>query len=121
MANYQVQKISWKLQVGLTAAALVGMVAAAGAEEKPPAQVVVQADQVEGRLVSDSVTNASLDAVYGQATSFLSDPAFQWVRATNALSYVRCYNWLGDGIPKGRPDWFSGCRVARKGPAGQPV
>lgn len=83
------------------------------AQEKP-AEVIVRTDQVDGRLNSSAITNTSVEAVYGQTTSALSDAAFQWVRATNALSYVRCYNWLGDGIPKNRPDWFSGCRVARE-------
>jgi xylan 1,4-beta-xylosidase len=40
------------------------------------------------------------------------------VRATNALSHVRCYNWLGDGIPKGK-EWFSGARVAQRAVNGQ--
>ncbi|MCC2668647.1 MAG: beta-xylosidase [Armatimonadetes bacterium] len=88
---------------------------------EPLPEVVVRAGEPEGRLLSDSVTNASMDAIYAQTTSPLADAAFSWVRATNALSYVRCYNWLGDGMPKNNPNWFSGCRVAKKGPNGEPV
>lgn len=95
------------------------VLAAGGARAaEPAAEVVVHADQPVGRLVSDAVTNASLAAVYQQTTSPLAEAAFGWVRATNALSYVRCYNWLGDGIPRQAPDWFSGCSIARKGPDG---
>jgi hypothetical protein len=106
----------------LLAGGLAGLnLTPAGGAEPAPAAVVVHTDQVSGRLVPDSVTNASYEAVYGQTTSPLADAAFQWVRATNSLSYVRCYNWLGDGIPRNRPEWFAGCRVARRGPAGQIV
>jgi len=91
------------------------------AQDAAARDVVIRTDQVTGRIVPDSVTNASYEAVYGQTTSPLADAAFQWVRAGNSLSYVRCYNWLGDGIPKNRPEWFAGCRVARRGPDGQPT
>ena len=86
---------------------------------EPVPEVVVQNDQPDGKLVVDAVTNASVDAIYAQTTMPLAEPTFSWVRATNALSYVRCYNWLGDGVPKNNPSWFSGCRVARKGPNGE--
>jgi len=101
-------------------AAAATLTGRATAEEAPVA-VTVRADQADGRMLSDSVTNASLAAIYSQTTTPLADAAFGWVRATNALSYVRCYNWLGDGVPKSSPDWFSGCRVAKKGPDGAPV
>lgn len=97
----------------LASAALHPARSAAQDAPAPNKDVIIRTDQVDGRLVSDSVTNTSVEAVYGQTTSPLADAAFQWVRATNALSYVRCYNWLGDGIPKNRPEWFSGCRVVR--------
>jgi hypothetical protein len=84
----------------------------------PPAVVTVHTDQPAGRIRPESVMNLSTDAVHGQFTQPLADPAMAWLRATNALSYVRCYNWLGDGIPKDRPEWFSGCRIARSGPGG---
>lgn len=87
----------------------------------PSPAVLIHADQPEGRFVAERVTNASVDAIYGQTTSPLADDFFTWVRATNALSYVRCYNWLGDGMPKNHPEWFSGCRIARSGPKGAPV
>ena len=88
----------------------------ASAQAPEPPAIVVHADQVEGRVSPFSLTNASYGAIYGLTTSPLADPALAWVRASNSLSYVRCYNWLGDGIPKGHPEWFSGCRVARSGP-----
>lgn len=105
---------------GLSVLLVLSVLGCAGslvaAEESGPAgpQVIVHTEQVEGRLSSDSITNTSVESVFGQVTGQFSDPAFQWVRATNALSYVRCYNWLGDGVPKNRPEWFSGCRVARQ-------
>lgn len=83
--------------------------------------MVVHKDQAEGRFVPERFMNASYDAIYGQTTSPLADPAFAWVRSTNALAYVRCYNWLGGGVPKNHPEWFSGCRVARAGANGEPA
>jgi xylan 1,4-beta-xylosidase len=94
--------------------------ASAPAPPPAPAAVVVKTDEAEGPFAAERFTNISLDAIYGQTTTLLSDPAFAWVRATNALSYVRCYNWLGDGIPRNHPEWFSGCRVVREGPKGEP-
>ncbi len=86
-----------------------------------PAVVTVHADAVEGKIAPESFTNLSTDAVYGQTTSINTDGALGWVRATHALSYVRCCNWLGDGIPKSNPEWFSGCRVAKLDASGQAV
>ncbi len=106
------------------AAATVGAAAAPGAgvaanEAKQPVEVKVHTSQVEGPFRAAAYTNITCDAVYAQATSNLADSAFSWARATGALSYVRCYNWLGDGVPKSRTEWFSGCRVAGKGPNGE--
>jgi xylan 1,4-beta-xylosidase len=100
---------------------LAGGRAARSADPPPVPEVVIRANHVEGKLAPESITNAAYDAVYGQTVSTLADSAFTWIRASNALSYVRCYNWLGEGIPKSRPDWFSGCRIARKGEDGKPV
>jgi xylan 1,4-beta-xylosidase len=87
----------------------------------PAPEVVVHVEQPEGKLISDSLTNSSVDSIYAQTTTPLTDAAFGWVRETNALSYVRCNNWLGDGISQRSPEWFSGCRIIRKGPDGAPV
>ncbi|HEU4752877.1 MAG TPA: hypothetical protein VFU47_07185, partial [Armatimonadota bacterium] len=113
----------WLASLSLLAAACAGVPAALSqpAPSSAPATVVVHTDQPQGRFLASSVSNASVEALYGQVTSDLSEPFFQWVRVSNGLSHVRCYNWLGDGIPKGHPEWFSGCRVARRGPAGEPV
>ena len=78
----------------------------------PPGEVTVHADQPAGRFRSEAYTNASFGSSYGQLVSPLADPALQWVRATNGLAYVRCWNWLGDGMPKSRPEWFAGAAVA---------
>ncbi|MFN3648991.1 MAG: GH39 family glycosyl hydrolase [Armatimonadota bacterium] len=100
---------------GLALAALclaaAGATPARSAEE---AEVVVRTDRTSGRFVTQRVTNAAFGSSYGQLSSSVVDGALTWVRATNALSYVRCYNWLGDGVPKDRPHWFSGARVARR-------
>lgn len=88
---------------------------------EPAPEVVVHVAQPEGKLLSDSLTNGSVDAIYGQTTTPLAEAAFGWVRETNALSYLRCNNWLGDGISKRSPEWFAGCRVVGKGPDGAPV
>lgn len=108
------------LLCSLTVALGCALVPLARAAEAPP-EVVVHVGQPEGKLISDSLTNSTVDAIYGQTTTPLAEAAFGWVRETNALSYVRCNNWLGDGVPKSNPDWFSGCRVVGKGPGGAPV
>ena len=102
-------------------AALVALLLVPLARAAEPVPEVVVRDQPEGKLIADAVTNASVDAIYAQTTMPLAEPTFSWVRSTNALSYVRCYNWLGDGVPKNNPNWFSGCRVARKGANGEVV
>lgn len=106
---------------GLTGLAAVLPPAARAQAPTAPAgpSVVVHADQADGPMRSDCITNTTYDAIYAQTTSPSADAAFAWVRASNALSYVRCYNWLGDGMPKSEPGWFSGCRVAHAGPNGQ--
>lgn len=108
------------LLCSLTVVLGCALVPLARAAEAPP-EVVVQVGQPEGKLISDSLTNSTVDAIYGQTTTPLAEAAFGWVRETNALSYVRCNNWLGDGVPKSNPDWFSGCRVVGKGPGGAPI
>ncbi len=95
--------------------------AAAGRTAEPAPQVVVRTDQPDGRFLHERFTNATYGAAYGQTTAPLADAALQWVRASNALSYVRCWNWLGEGVPKDHPEWVAGCRVVRSGPGGQPV
>jgi len=108
------------LLCSLTLALGCALVPLARAADTPP-EVVVHVGQPEGKLLSDSLTNSSVEAIYGQTTTPLAEAAFGWVRETNALSYVRCNNWLGDGISKRSPQWFSGCRVVGKGPDGAPV
>lgn len=89
--------------------------------DNAPTTVAVHTATVEGSFNPASYTNVSCDAVYAQTTSNLADSALGWVRNAGSLSYVRCYNWLGDGVPNGGTEWFSGCRVAGKGPDGNLV
>lgn len=105
----------------LAALAFAGVASGAVAGDPRSPEATVHTSQVEGVFRSSAYTNITCDAVYAQTTSNLADSAFSWVRATGALSYVRCYNWLGDGVPKSRTEWFSGCRVAAKGPNGEMV
>lgn len=112
---------AFRLLTGALFAALTLLALPFASRAAGPPTVAVHADQPEGRFISEKVTNVSVDSIYAQTTSPLSENALDWLRASNAVSYVRCYNWLGDAIPKRNPEWFSGCRVARTGPNGAPV
>src|SRR5687768_5117825 len=80
--------------------------------------VVVRVDQQDGKFVADRYANVNTEALNAQVLSPLSDATFQWIKASNAVAYVRCPTWLGDGIAKSHPDGFAGARVLRPGPNG---
>ncbi len=94
------------------AVAVLALSAARGQEARAPVpDVVVRVNEVTGRFVPERFNNLATDGLYGVLNSPLADAALEWARATRGLSYVRCWNWLGDGYSRSQPRWQSGCGV----------
>ncbi len=102
----------------VAAAAVVPVVGAAQPAPSPRPAITIRSDRELGPFDPDRFCNLNLDGGYGQIADFGVDAAFEWIRATGAVSSIRCPMWLGEGRLKRRPDWLCGAQV-EIGPTGE--
>jgi xylan 1,4-beta-xylosidase len=100
------------------------VVAALRADPVPAARdrvlVEVRADQVLGRGSVAGAANLGYEEAYAVTMAPVADMGYRWQRAVPCLHYVRCSQWLADGVRGPEARAFSGCRVYREGAGGTP-
>jgi len=92
----------------------------AGAEPKASIVIEVDASADAGRFDPALIANVGYDPLYAVTTSREGQAAFRVVRQTRALHYIRCHNYLSDGLLQGRPNEYGGCRIYSEDEAGNP-
>ena len=96
--------------IGLVMLATSAHSAAPPAPPAAPAVTVdVAADQ--GHVNPSLIANIGYEGAIGMTIAADSDPAFQWLRQSGVVRYVRLANWMGDGYLKRRPELASGAEV----------
>ncbi len=78
------------------------------AQVSPPVEIPIRLDQVRGPFRAERIANASVDALHGQHGSELGEAALSWMRVSQAVGFVRCSTWLGEGSLQRRPEWLTG-------------
>jgi len=83
----------------------------------PAAALVVDLSDSQGHVNPSLAANIGYDGIYGATVPASADPAFQWLRQSGAIRYVRLKNWLGDGFLQRWPEVAAGCETYTGNPA----